>query len=85
MATLEFTFILSQLEIAGIGRNIFSEDAIALIIRSSEGTLRKARNLCLSCLLEGVRRQKKLVDLENVNSVLRMPHWRDEMDFKLGQ
>lgn len=77
-------FIYRELDEAGLGHNIFSDEAIALIIRSADGTIRKIRNLCLSCLLEGVRRQNKIVDIDNVNSVLRMPHWRDEVDFKMG-
>jgi hypothetical protein len=42
--------------------------------------LRKARNLCLSCLLQAVREQKKQVSLSNVNRVLLQPHWRVEYD-----
>jgi MSHA biogenesis protein MshM len=71
-------FIYHQLDLVGLGHNTFTEEAIQLIIRSCEGTLRKVRNLCLSCLLEGVRQQQRSIDLKVVNTVLRMPHWREE-------
>lgn len=73
-------FIFGQLDRVKLGHNTFSEDAIELIVRSSEGILRKARNLCLGCLLEAVRRQEKQIGLENVNRVLIQPHWRKEDD-----
>ena len=73
-------FIFSQMDHAKLGHNTFTEDALSLIIRSSEGILRKARNLCLSCLLETVRKRKRTVDLETVNSVLIQPHWRTQSD-----
>jgi len=73
-------FILGQLDSCGLGHNTFSEESLALVVRSSDGLLRKARNLCLGCLLEAVRRKKKQIDLENVNSVLIQPHWRVEQD-----
>ena len=69
-------FILKELSKAGIGHNTFTEDAISLIIRSADGILRRAKNLCLSCLLEAVRSRKKIIDLENVNRILIQPHWR---------
>ncbi|MEZ4226563.1 MAG: hypothetical protein R3B13_36790 [Polyangiaceae bacterium] len=49
-------------------------------MRSSEGVLRRARNLCLSALLEAVRDRTKTVDLKQVNRVLLQPHWRREVD-----
>lgn len=75
-------FILSQLDLVGLGHNTFTEDALALIVRSSDGILRRARNLCLSCLLEAVRDQTKIIDLDIVNRVLIQPHWRTEQDIK---
>ena len=74
-------FILTQLDSIKLGHNTFSEDAIDLIARSSDGVLRKTRNLCLSCLLEAVRARKKIIDLDIVNRVLIQPHWRKETDF----
>jgi type II secretory pathway predicted ATPase ExeA len=73
-------FVYQQLDKAGLGHNTFSSEALSLIVRSSDGVLRKVRNLCLSCLLEGVRSGKKQIELEHVNRVLRMPHWRNEQD-----
>ena len=75
-------FILKELDKIGLGHNTFSEDALALIVRSADGILRRARNLCLSCMLEAVRDQKKTIDLPIVNRVLIQPHWRNDNDFK---
>ena len=73
-------FILLQLDRISLGHNTFSADAIALIARSSEGIIRKARNLALSSMLEAVRAQKRTVDIELVNKVLIQPHWRNDHD-----
>ncbi len=54
----------------------FIEEAINLITRSSEGTLRAVRNLCIGALIEAVRDHTKTVDLKQVNAVLLQPHWR---------
>jgi MSHA biogenesis protein MshM len=75
-------FILEELDKAGLGHNTFTEEALALIVRSSDGILRRARNLCLSSLLEAVRARKKTIDLEIVNRVLIQPHWRYEHDVR---
>ena len=61
-------------------RSTFTDDALSLIVRSSEGVLRRARNLCLSALLEAVRDRTKTIDLKQVNRVLLQPHWRREVD-----
>jgi type II secretory pathway predicted ATPase ExeA len=76
-------FILFQLDRAGLGHNIFTEDALALIVRSADGILRRARNLCLSCMLEAVRDRKKSIDIQIVNRVLIQPHWR--VDYEIEQ
>jgi MSHA biogenesis protein MshM len=73
-------FILNQLDKVGLAHNIFTPDAIDLITRSSDGILRKARNLSLSCMLEAARRGKKEIDLDNVNKILIQPHWRVEFE-----
>ncbi len=75
-------FITTQLDAAGLPHNIFTENGLALIIRSCDGILRKARNLCLACMIEAVRRRKKTIDIDNVNSVLIQPHWRIEKDLE---
>ena len=64
-----------------LAHNAFSEEALALIVRSADGLLRRTRNRCLACLLEAVRDQTKCVDLKQVNRVLLQPHWRNDADF----
>ncbi len=73
-------FILGQLDRAGLGHNTFTPQALALIVRSGEGLLRRTRNLCLSSLIETVRDQTRTVDLKQVNRVLIQPHWRKDCD-----
>jgi type II secretory pathway predicted ATPase ExeA len=76
-------FILSQLDKAGLGHNLFTEDALALIVRSADGILRRARNLSLSSMLEAVRDRKKTIDIQIINRVLIQPHWR--LDYETEQ
>ena len=73
-------FILGELDHAGLPHNTYTEDALSLVIRSCDGILRKARNLCLSCMIEGVRSRNKTIGIDNVNRVLIQPHWRIEKD-----
>jgi type II secretory pathway predicted ATPase ExeA len=73
-------FIFAQLDRVKLAHNAFSEDAMELIVRSAEGILRRARNLCVSSLLEAVRDRKKIVGLHQVNRVLMQPHWRRDHD-----
>lgn len=75
-------FITKELDIAGLPHNTFTENALALVIRSSDGILRKSRNLCLSCMVEAVRSREKTIDIGNVNRVLIQPHWRIEKDLE---
>lgn len=75
-------FLLSELDRIRLGHNTFTEDALELIVRSADGVLRKARNLCISCMLEAVRSGKKNIGLDNVNHVLIQPHWRNECDIR---
>jgi len=75
-------FILDQLDRAGLGHNTFTQGAIDLIVRSAEGILRKTRNLCVSCLLEGLRARNKTIDIDIVNRVLIQPHWRKNHDLE---
>ncbi len=77
-------FILGELDRAGLGHNTFSVEALALIVRSGEGLLRRTRNLCVSSLIEAVRDQTRIVDLKQVNRVLIQPHWRKDCDQPLG-
>jgi MSHA biogenesis protein MshM len=73
-------FILAQLDRVKLGHNLFGEDALELVVRSSEGVLRRTRNLCVSAMLEAVRDQRKTIGLDQVNRVLLQPHWRSERD-----
>lgn len=75
-------FILKELDKAGLPHNTFTQDALSLIARSSDGILRRARNLCLSCMIEAVRSRKKTIGIDNVNQVLIQPHWRVEKDIE---
>ena len=69
-------FIHGQLDRVGLPHSTFTDDATALILRASEGTLRAVKNLCVGSLIEAVRDRTKIVDLKQVNAVLMQPHWR---------
>ena len=73
-------FIHRELDRVGLGHNTFTEAALELVVRSADGVLRRARNLCLSCMLEAVRAASKTIDIDNVNRVLIQPHWQKEVD-----
>jgi MSHA biogenesis protein MshM len=73
-------FILAELDKVKLGHNVFSLDALDLIVRSADGFVRRARNLCRSCLVMAVRGQTKEVDLAIVNEVLVEPHWRMDVE-----
>ena len=73
-------FIYAQCDLVGLGHNAFSDEAVALVVRSSEGILRRTRNLCISAMLEAVRDRKQVVGIEQVNRVLMQPHWRKDHD-----
>lgn len=76
-------FVLGELDRAGLGHNTFTPDALALIVRSGEGLLRRTKNLCVAALIEAVREQIRSVDLKQVNRVLVQPHWRKDCDAPL--
>ena len=69
-------YIHGQLNRVGLPHHTFTDEAVNLIIRLSEGTLRAVKNLCIGSLIEAVRDQTKTVDLKQVNAVLMQPHWR---------
>ena len=77
-------FILAEFDRAGLGHHTFTQDALALVVRSGEGLLRRTRNLCLGALIEAVRDQTRVVDLKQVNRVLIQPHWRKDCDQPLA-
>ncbi len=73
-------FLLDQFDRAGLGHNVFTQDAMALTVRSSDGILRRARNLTIGALIEAVRDATRSVDIKQVNRVLGQPHWRRDFD-----
>jgi type II secretory pathway predicted ATPase ExeA len=73
-------FLLRELDRVGLGHNTFSRPAVDLIVRSADGVLRQARNLCVGCLIEGVRSATKTIDIDHVNRVLMQPHWQKDAD-----
>jgi MSHA biogenesis protein MshM len=73
-------FIRAELDRVGLPHATFSNDAIALIVRASEGILRRVRNLCIATLLDTVRDRVRTVELKQVNRVLLQPHWREPRD-----
>ena len=73
-------FLMRELDRVGLGHNTFTQPAVDLIVRSADGVLRKARNLCVGCMIEAVRSASKTIDIDNVNRVLMQPHWQKESD-----
>jgi MSHA biogenesis protein MshM len=71
-------FIRSQLDQVGLPHNTITEAAVNLIVRSSEGTLRAVKNLCVGAMIEAVRERTKTIDIAQVNTVLLQPHWRQD-------
>jgi type II secretory pathway predicted ATPase ExeA len=77
-------FISDSLDQSGMGHNTITPEALALIVRSGEGLLRRTKNLCLGSLVQAVRDQARAVDLKQVNRVLLQPHWRKDCDQPLA-
>jgi len=73
-------FIHQQLDQVGLAHTTFTEPAIELIARSSEGILRQVKNLCVGSMIEAVRQHVLEVDTRQVNAVLIQPHWRLSRD-----
>jgi len=73
-------FILRELDRVGLGHNTFTQPAIDLVVRSADGVLRQARNLCIGCMIEAVRSANKTIDIDHVNRVLLQPHWHKDAD-----
>ena len=73
-------FIHRELDRVGLGHHTFTQPAIDLIVRSADGVLRQARNLCVGCMIEAVRGGNRVIDIDNVNRVLLQPHWQKEVD-----
>lgn len=77
-------FLLDQFTRAGLGHHVFTEDALALIVRSADGLMRRARNIALGALVEAVRDRTRTVGLDQVNHVLTQPHYRKEYDEQIA-
>jgi MSHA biogenesis protein MshM len=73
-------FILSELERTGLPHATFTDDALALVVRASEGVLRRIKNLAVGSLIEAVRDRTKTVETKQVNRVLLQPHWRERRE-----
>jgi type II secretory pathway predicted ATPase ExeA len=73
-------FLRRELDRVGLGHHTFTQPAVDLIVRSADGVLRQARNLCVGCMIEAVRSANQTIDLDNVNRVLLQPHWQKETD-----
>jgi MSHA biogenesis protein MshM len=69
-------YIEKELESVRLGRNVFDDAAIEVILRSVQGNLRLCRNLCYGGLVYACREGKKVVSISHVNAVLIQPHWR---------
>lgn len=69
-------YILAELDVVGLGHNVFDAAAVDLILRSAQGNLRLCRNLCYGSLIEACRAQQRVVTIKQVNEVLIQPHWR---------
>lgn len=73
-------FVHAELDRCGLPHAVFTQEALALIVRSSEGILRRVRNLCVGAFIEAEGDRIKTVDLEQVNRVLVQPHWREHRE-----
>ena len=73
-------FIHKELDKVGLAHTTFTEAAIDLIARHSEGILRQVKNLCVGSMIEAVRHNEMQVDIRQVNTVLIQPHWRLSRD-----
>jgi type II secretory pathway predicted ATPase ExeA len=70
------SFIHAELDRIGLAHATFTQGAIDLIARGSEGVLRLVKNLCVGAMIEAVRHNTREVDIRQVNNVLIQPHWR---------
>lgn len=76
-------FIYREMDRLGLAHSTFTHGAMELILRSSDGVLRRCRNLCLSTMLEAVRASAgRTIDIDIVNRVLMQPHWQSQVDLK---
>lgn len=64
------SYIQHHLEVAGVGREIFTAEAAKLIYEHSRGIPRKINNICNSCLLLAFSREDSLIDDGLVRQVI---------------
>lgn len=73
-------YIQQQLDLVNLPHTTFTDGACQLIARSSGGTLRLVKNLCIGAMIESVRQHIREVDIRQVNGALIQPHWRSNRD-----
>lgn len=78
-------YIHDQLNGVNLGLNVFDETAVDLIVRSANGNLRLCGNLCNGSLLQAGKDTRKSVGTQDVNNVLKQPHWRSHDELITGQ
>lgn len=79
-------FLLGQFDRAGLAHNVFTPEALALIVRCAQGVLRRARNVTIGALIETVRDQTRTVDIKQVNRVMMQPHMSaKDYDPRMGE
>ncbi len=64
-------YIVHRLKIAGVTRQIFSNDAISLIYEKSGGIPRRINQICDSALLTGFGKEVKIIDQELVKETVQ--------------
>jgi general secretion pathway protein A len=67
-------YLRYRLQRAGCDRELFPEDALALLHEASQGTHRELDRLAWLCLREAARSKKKLVDRDLVRLLLERQH-----------
>lgn len=77
-------FILSQFDQCGLPHNIITDEALALIARSSQGILRTSKHLTIASLIQTIRQQNRTMTISEVNQALSQPHWRQRDPLNLS-
>ena len=63
-------YLRHRLKLAGCERELFPQDAVALLHEASQGAPRELDRMASLCLREAARRKRKLIDAETVRAVL---------------
>jgi general secretion pathway protein A len=64
-------YLRFRLRLAGVDRDLFPEDAVALLHEAAQGTLRELDRVATTCLRHAARKKRKTVDREVVSRVLK--------------